>query len=369
MLLAGVIIVAAAQVDDTPRSDRDAIVEQLIEAEQAGVPPFQLRRLARDIERQQRFERDVNQETLDRLRTAGLAGLGGLAVISLVIGWFVSGRLLSPVARITSRARELGERAPDLSGRIDLGGPEDELKELADTLDTFLDRTEDAVVGQRRFLADASHELRTPLAAARTNIEVVLADPDATRGDYQRAAEVANRQLTRMSRIVGDLLLLERGRAASMGMVPLRELARGVAADLGSRATENDVALAVESGPEMRVRSDQESVRRIVANLVENAVIYNRPGGRVDITFDSRDGQTVLSVADTGRGIPPEELEHVFDRFHRGARDVPGTGLGLAIVQELAGSIGATVRVESTIAAGSRFELCFANPSGAPVTA
>ena len=91
--------------------------------------------------------------------------------------------------------------------------------------------------------------------------------------------------------------------------------------------------------------------------------------GRVDITFDSRDGQTVLSVADTGRGIPPEELEHVFDRFHRGARDVPGTGLGLAIVQELAGSIGATVRVESTIAAGSRFELCFANPSGAPVTA
>jgi signal transduction histidine kinase len=338
-------------------------VEQLIEAEQAGVPPFQLRRLARDIERQQRFERDVNQETLDRLRTAGLAGLAGLAVISLVIGWFVSGRLLSPVARITARARELGERAPDLSGRIDLGGPDDELKELADTLDAFLDRTEGAVAGQRRFLADASHELRTPLAAARTNIEVVLADPDSTREDYQRAAEVANRQLTRMGRIVGDLLLLERGRAGSMGMVPLRELARAVVADLGPRARQGDITLVVEGGAEIRVRSDQDTVRRILANLVENAIIYNNPGGRVDVAVATWGGQTTLAVTDTGRGIPPAELERVFERFHRGTRDVPGTGLGLAIVRELAESIGAKVQVESTVGEGSRFEVLFDAPS------
>ncbi len=360
------ITVAAARVNDTPLSDREAIVEELIEAERAGVPPFELRRLARSIERQQRFERDVNRETLDRLRTAGLAGLGGLAVISLVIGWFVSGRLLSPVARITSRARELGERTPDLSGRIDLGGPDDELRELADTLDAFLDRTEDAVAGQRRFLADASHELRTPLAAARTNIEVVLADPDATREDYRHAAEVANRQLVRMGRIVGDLLLLERGRAASVGMVPLREVARGVAADLEPRATEREVSVTVGGGPEIGVRTDQESVRRIVANLVENAIIYNRPGGSVDISVERRDGRVVLSVSDTGRGIPKDHVDHVFDRFHRGVRDVPGTGLGLAIVRELAEGIGAKVDVESEVGSGSRFEVSFASAGEAP---
>jgi signal transduction histidine kinase len=300
---------------------------------------------------QRRFEREVNEESLRQLRTAGVAGVVGLALVSLVIGWFVSGRVLSPVARITQRARELGDEVPDLSGRIDLGGPHDELRELADTLDGFLDRTQTAVESQRRFLADASHELRTPIAAAKTSLEVAVDDPDADPRELRDAIAVAGRQLDRMGRIVGDLLTMERAAAAPQaqqdGGADLRAVVRDVAASLDGPARAADVTLVVGTGPAVRSAMGAEAASRVVGNLLDNAITYNRPGGRVETTLERTGDRVRLTVADTGRGIPAAEQARVFERFHRAARDKRGTGLGLAIVRQLVAAAGGEIELRS----------------------
>lgn len=350
-MLAGVYAAVAAQVDDTPLTDRLPLVQPAPPGfgEPRLPPSVELRELVAERV-QRRFEREVNEQSLENLRTAGFAGVVGLALLSLVIGWFVSGRVLAPVAEITRRARELGDRAPDLSGRIALGGPHDELRELADTLDGFLDRTEGAVVSQRRFLADASHELRTPIAAAKTSIEVALDDPEASRDELRQAMVVAERQLTRMGRIVGDLLTIERGGGAPRG-APSRSDLQGVLAEAASErakaAGDARVELVARVGPPAPVRLEPEAARRVVGNLLDNAIAYNRPGGRVIAEVTRAGGSVRLTVSDTGRGIPAEEQERVWDRFHRASRDVPGTGLGLAIVRELVASAGGTATLSS----------------------
>lgn len=360
LLLAGVYAAAAARVDDTPLTDRTPPPRAAGDPRQ-GPPAFARpdaeRRAAREEFRaaagaqvQARFEQEVNAESLRRLRTAGAAGVVGLALMSLVIGWFVSGRVLAPVARITDRARELGDQVPDLSGRIALGGPHDELRELADTLDSFLDRTQGAVDGQRRFLADASHELRTPIAAAKASLQVALDHDGADPQELRAAMDVAERQLTRMGRIVGDLLVLERASAAGAGIqetVDLQAILREAADVCVVAADEAGVELVVAPGTPAACRIGREAASRVIGNLLENAIRYNRAGGRVQARVEGVGDRVRLVVADTGRGIPAGERDRVFERFHRAARDVRGTGLGLAIVHELVSTAGGTIALES----------------------
>jgi signal transduction histidine kinase len=276
-------------------------------------------------------------------------------VLSLGIGYLVAGRVLAPVSRITARARELGAAAPDLSGRIALGGPDDELKELADTLDGFLDRLEAAMAGQRRFLADASHELRTPLAAAQATLDVVLADPDADVDEHRHAAGVAGSQLRRMGRLVSDLLVLERRSGSRPAVVDLQATAAEVARELAPLAEERGVSLQVRPGARASVEADPDDLRRIAANLMENAVIHNRPGGRAEAWIERTGGWVRLIVADNGPGIAPDDQERIFERFARAADGPGGTGLGLAIVRELAWAAGGEVALASRPGAGSAF--------------
>ncbi len=366
LLLAGVYAAAAARVDDTPLTDRTP-PPRAVDGVGPGPPTFGRpdpgRRAAREQLReavgaqvQAQFEQEVNAESLRRLRTAGAAGVVGLALVSLVIGWFVSGRVLAPVARITDRARELGDQVPDLSGRIALGGPHDELRELADTLDGFLDRTQRAVDGQRRFLADASHELRTPIAAAKTSLQVALADEGAEPTELRRVMGVAERQLTRMGRIVGDLLVLERAsasRGSAEERVDLQQALRESADEWRVAAEDAGVTLAVAPGAAAACAIGREAAHRVIGNLLENAVRYNRPGGRVQARVEGVGAQIRLVVADTGRGIPEDERERVFERFHRAARDVRGTGLGLAIVRELVTAADGTIALQSEPGSGT----------------
>ena len=154
------------------------------------------------------FERLVNTRTLARLRNYSFGALGVLFVASLGVGWVVAGRVLRPIGRITSVAREI--QATDLSRRIELPGPEDELKQLADTFDAMLARLDAAFAAQRQFVADASHELRNPLAIIRTNVDVALADPRADPEDLRHTMVVVKRASDRMARLVDDLLALAR---------------------------------------------------------------------------------------------------------------------------------------------------------------
>ena len=337
----------AAQADTTPLADRPPFAQQF---GGQGDGPGSGRGQGGGPGAGRRFERAVNHESLDRLRTAGLWSLGGILVLSLGIGWLVAGRVLRPVARITTRTRQLAVAAPDLSGRIRLGGPDDELRRLSDTIDGLLDRIEDGVQSKRRFLADAAHELRTPIATARTTLDVALVAPDDEPAELRQAAQTANRHLARMGRLVGNLLVLERGPGGRPAVVDLQRVASEVATDLAPLAAEREVDLAVRPGPRAAVAADSDDLRRVVANLIENAVVHNRPGGRAEVGVTRADGRVLLSVDDDGPGVPPAERERVFARLHRADRRSGGSGLGLAIARELALAAGGDVRAGGLVA-------------------
>ena len=154
------------------------------------------------------LEKAVNQRALVQFRRYSFAALGGLFVLSLVVGWVLADRALRPIGRISKVAREI--QATDLSRRIDLGGPQDEMKDLADTFDGMLERLEAAFESQRQFIHEASHELRNPIAVVRTNVDVALADPDAPTEELRETLQVVGRASARMGVLVDDLLTYAR---------------------------------------------------------------------------------------------------------------------------------------------------------------
>ncbi|MCU1351260.1 MAG: Two-component sensor histidine kinase [Acidimicrobiales bacterium] len=303
----------------------------------------------------------TNERALALLRTYSLSALGFLFLASLGVGWIVAGRVLAPIDRITSVARDI--QATDLSRRIALRGPPDELKELADTFDAMLARLDEAFEGQRRFIQEASHELRNPLAVIRTNLDVALADPDPDPAEVRATAELVRRTASRMSRLVDDLLAYARRGA------PAHEISRFDAADVVAEAVEEFVApaaarhlrLEVVAVPGLLVDGDRHALREALANLVVNAVRLAPEGSRIRLGA-GREGEWIwLAVEDEGPGIPAEHRDLVFQRFWRGdsaaAREQGRSGLGLAIVDQIARDHrGGVVLTEST-AGGSIFTI------------
>lgn len=314
------------------------------------------------------IEAAVNYNTLQNLRTYSLIALGGLFVASLGIGWVLSGRALRPVGAIARTARDI--QATDLSRRINLDGPRDELRDLADTIDSMLDRLEHAFRSQRQLIDDASHELRSPLAIIRTNLDASLTVPDAAAEDRSRAVAVVDRATTRMSRLVEDLLATARrdSEAVPDGDVDLAAVAREAGEEYGS----DRVFFAYDLTEGLHLIGDHDALRRAVGNLLSNAVRMAPRASTVTIAGGRTGSWLWIAVADQGPGIAPEHLPRVFDRFWRGpaARpdggDVPAerarqaerrTGLGLAIVRQIVESHGGQVAAYSTLGAGSRFVL------------
>ncbi|MER5713133.1 ATP-binding protein [Streptomyces sp. NPDC002122] len=251
-----------------------------------------------------------------------------IACGAVVVGWWTAGRVLRPVHEMTARARRLSER--NLHERIAASGPDDELKELGDTIDALLGRLETAFDSQRRFIANASHELRTPLATQRAAIQVGLDDDCEVRQillDTNRRSE----------RLIDGLLLLARSE---------RGLAEREDVVLGEVVVEEyeDAVVVLGGGV---VRGSRVLLGQLVRNLVANAVAYNVPGGVVDVRVEGG----VLSVVNTGPVVPPEQVDGLFEPFRRGEgrdRMGPGAGLGLSIVRSIAvahgGSVTATAR-------------------------
>ena len=299
-------------------------------------------------------------EGVRQLRDAALLCLGALAVLGAVGSYWLAGAALRPLREAGEVARRIG---PDTLGtRLRLGGPPDELRALADAFDGVLDRLERAFERQGRFVADASHELRTPLAALRTNLEVTLADLDATLEDYRATALACERQSARLERLAADLLLLadgDAGRAPADEEVALGPLLEEVLAQLNGTAERAGVELSLGGDPGVTARGDGPLLARAFANLVENAVAYNRPGGAVAVTLGAEDGRATVAVADTGVGILHEDRGRIFERFYRAdrsrARRSGGAGLGLAIAGDIARRHGGEIHVESEPGSGSTF--------------
>jgi signal transduction histidine kinase len=306
----------------------------------------------------------VNHKALEIMRDASAGVLGGLLIASFGVGWWLSGRVLRPVQRVTAAAREIG--ATDLSRRIALDGPRDELRDLADTVDDMLARLDRAFAAQRQMIDDASHELRNPLAVIQINLDAVLSRDDVDVAERRRASTVTARATQRMAGLIEDLLAAARRAAPAFtdADVDLGHVA-DEAADAFALLADSDglsVRRRLTPGPGTAgVIGDAEALRRAVDNLLSNAVRVSPPGAEIVLATGHTSGWAWLAVRDHGPGIAPEHQERVFDRFWRGAdgtrgRD-RGTGLGLAIVRQVVESHGGSVAVHSSPGAGATFVL------------
>ena len=303
---------------------------------------------------------EFQAENLDRLRTWSIVAGFGLAFISGFGGFALSGIILRPMRDITEVASEIS--ATNLSQRINHEGPDDELKQLADTFDSMIERIERGFEAQRRFVQDASHELRTPLAAIRTNIEVAEMVGDVDHEEQRALLETVKGQTERLTRLSEDLLLLTAPQTAlPVETINAGELVAMAMEELGPLAARANVRLAADARGACAAVASTDLLYRCVLNLVDNAVKHSGEGATVAIDADCGGEQVWIRVRDDGPGIPQEDLEHVFERFYRvdrsRVRGRGGSGLGLAIVRELMDSMGGSVEVESTPGRGSTFTL------------
>lgn len=284
--------------------------------------------------------------SLPRLLTGSAVALIILIPVALTLGWFVAGRFLHPLRAITATAKIIS--AGNLHRRLGLGEPTDELTELGHTLDDLFVRLQASFDAQRHFVANASHELRTPLAGLRTLLEVALADPDADADTLRSACQEALALGEHQERLVKALLVLatsERG-VSRWDIFDLAHVVEEVLASRRDLATEGGIDLAEHLTPAVTA-GDRRLIESLVANLIDNAIRHNRPGGHVEITTQTSGTQVALTVTNSGPVIPDNQVQRLFQPFQRlapdrhGRRD--GYGLGLAIVNAVTQAHHATL--------------------------
>jgi signal transduction histidine kinase len=293
------------------------------------------------------------------LYQSGIA-LAIMAVVSIWLGWLIAGRALSPLRTITNAARDIS--ASNLHRRLALEGPDDEVKQLANTFDDLLGRLEASFDAQRQFVANASHELRTPLTLERTLVEVALADPNATVESLRATCERVLAAGVQQERLIEALLTLSRSQRGLDRREPFdlavvaADVLEACAPDLARRGLHIDVTL--KPG---QTAGDPRLGERLIANLVDNAARYNVPNGRIEVATSTRAGRAVLTVLNTGPLVAPADLERLSQPFHRidhdGDRD--GLGLGLSIVHAIAAAHGATVGTRARQNGGLEIEVTF----------
>jgi heavy metal sensor kinase len=279
---------------------------------------------------------------------------------SLAAGWWLAGQALKPVGAITEAAQRIA--AGDLSGRLVVPSARDELGTLAVTFNEMIAKLDASFQEIRRFSADASHELRTPLTVMKGETELALRRARPVE-DYKLVLESNLEEIDRLTRIVDELLFLSRADLGEVKMaalpVRLDELVRDVQQQAGVLGQERGIQIALGSLMSATILGDELRLRELLINLVDNAVKYSKPGGRVDVGLVTDGGQVRLTVADQGIGIEPEALPRLFDRFYRtsGARAhaKQGTGLGLSICKWVAESHKGGIEVQSRLGEGSRF--------------
>ncbi|WP_246777813.1 sensor histidine kinase [Buchananella hordeovulneris] len=279
-----------------------------------------------------------------RLTTVAAGVLLVMTVVSAGIGWLVAGRVLRPLGVVSAAARRAA--AGDLSQRLTLGGPRDEVRQLADTFDSMLGSLEESFAVHQRFAANASHELRTPVATTQTMIDVALADPELTLGDAKALLRRVREVNQAEAETIDGLLDLAAAQAGTLETQPveLAELAVDVCADLEPLAAEHQVTVQLagggvdtvaESGRRV-VQGDVVLLRQAVSNLVRNGIIHNEPGGQVLVTA----GAAAVTVCNTGPHVAAADLQSLCEPFVRGAGRAAtrgrGHGLGLALVQAVA---------------------------------
>ncbi|MBB4686821.1 sensor histidine kinase [Amycolatopsis jiangsuensis] len=284
----------------------------------------------------------TKEDILTVLAEASAVALLGLALVSFLIGWIIAGRILAPIHRIARTARTVA--SDTLHERINLDGRQDEFTELADTLDTMLDRLLAGFEARQRFAANASHELRTPLATIRTLLQVAVAHPDE-----HDLATLAPKLLATNDRSIATVEALLTLSRADHGLedvepVDLAEVAAGALAQVGAEAADHRIGVHSDLAP-VRVEGDKDLLHQLVINLLHNAIRHNHPGGTARLTTVVRGDTAVVTVTNTGDPVPDQEAERLFEPFYRQLNRVHATGhgLGLTLVRAIAHSHRGTV--------------------------
>jgi signal transduction histidine kinase len=297
------------------------------------------------------FRAQLRADALHRLLIEYIVALGTMTIVSVAAGWLLAGRALRPLRDITATARRVS--GENLGERISLKGPADELKQLADTFNGMLARLDGAFASQRHFVANASHELRTPLAIMRTEVDVTLADPDASVEELRRMGDAVRETVDRCERLIEGLLMLARSEAATGREEPadLAALAADCITDLRARAREADVEVRDDLEPAW-TRGEPALLERMIANLVDNGIQHNEPGGYLRVSTRTVAGSVCLIVANGGPVIDPADAEKLSEPFRRLDRAGGGFGLGLSIVRSVVVAHGGTIEIEAPAGGG-----------------
>ena len=302
---------------------------------------------------------EPTDEELESLR----AILAYLVPLSLLVagigGWFLAGRSLSPVVMMADRARRIG--VENIGERLPVANANDELGQLAATFNDLLGRLDASLTLQRQFMADASHELRTPVTTARTAASVALQQPARDEREYRETLALIEQETVRLSRIVDDLFTLAR---ADAGSYPVRrtpmyldEVVDEVTRALRVVAASRGIAITSATTPSATFTGDEDLVRRLILNVVDNAIRYAPSGGSVRVALDRAGEHYAISVADDGPGIPVDIQSRIFERFYRAdsARTRGGAGLGLSLARWIARTHGGDVALAASSRMGSTF--------------
>jgi signal transduction histidine kinase len=297
------------------------------------------------------------------LLVGSLIVLVAMIGISVLLGWFASGRVLRPLRVMTTTTRQISEQ--NLHERLALAGPNDELKDLGDTIDDLLGRLEAAFDSQRHFVANASHELRTPLMLSQTLLQVALANPQITLDSLRAACEEAVDAGKDQAQLIDALLTLARSQLGleHRELVDLRRVVDDAVNAHASSATARGLQLDAALD-DAEVSGDERLISRMVSNLLDNAIRYNLTDGRVEVRLVANTTEATLTVTNTGPSVAPDQVSRLLEPFQRAAPDRTvspnGLGLGLSIVADIVQAHGARLEVRPRPAGGLSVTVSFA---------
>jgi two-component system OmpR family sensor kinase len=302
------------------------------------------------------------------------AGAVPLALMVAGIGgWFLARKSLAPVVEMSDTAQRIS--VEHLAQRLPIANPSDELGQLAATFNALLARLEASFAQQRQFMADASHELRTPLAVMHTTADVTLQQPSREESEYREALAIIGQQTQRLTRLVVEMFTLAHadagGRPLHLQAFYLDELLAETARAAHVLAARKNVAITTAFVPEALCYGDEELLRQMMLNLLDNAITHTPPDGQVQMTLALQDGQYRITVTDTGGGIPADAQAHIFERFYRADKarshtatgHGSGAGLGLAIARWIAQAHNGALTLAHSDSTGSIFVAALPAPA------
>jgi two-component system OmpR family sensor kinase len=357
------------------------ILQEAMARSQAGIRPFRTVRLQDEVHRSyaRRFSIGKEEYTLLVLQSLhhqrefleSVIGAFGLAIPLAILlasgaGYFLARRSLSPVVEMSTQAGRIG--ADNLHERLPVRNAQDELGHLAGSFNNLLDRLDHSFEHQRRFMADASHELRTPVAILCGEADVTLSQPSRSPEDYRASLDILRAEAKRLKRIVEDLFTLARADAGqhplTLSNFYLDELIAECSRSMKTLAAAKQITLTCNASKELPIEADEALLRRMIVNLLDNAIKYTSPGGSVSVSCDAENSRYVMTVSDTGQGIPLDLQPRIFERFFRADKvrsrsgnDGGGAGLGLSISGWIVQAHGGKLELTQSDKDGSTFRV------------